>query len=1035
MNIQRIVFYKLRLIAIFCVFLIFPIISEANEKRSFEELTDVGEYIYEVDNNKIFKIRVYTDFSYYYVDIKEFLDLLKIENEKIDSQNSFRFNLAGQKYIVNPQEFKIKNSINYTLSKLEYIPIDDENFFIEISAFARIFKVDIRADHQAKKILGKSLEQKKKKKKPVAKVYKNLVKITDENINEDNLLVLEIRIDDMSYDELIDAYRHDIEEGAVYFSLNQLVDITEFPIEFEDKKAKGWFIKEENNFILDITKNYIEVKNNKLSLNSKEYFYYNDEIYIIEDKLKQWFPLDYTINLNAQYLKLEPLVLLPFQEKKSREVKRKVALRQNNKKDYEKVIPEYSIFDYPQGDITIDMIANGSEFKDEPDVNTSYSGFLISEAGKHTNKLFFAGNKDRLTGMRLAGSKLDPENNLFEKGISQYSFGDIASAPLSLINGATLGRGFKVSTYDINRSDSFSRKSFEGNINPGWEVELYRNDQLLDFQTVGSNGRYLFQDVEVLYGENVFKLIFYGPQGQVKEEIQRINVDDNLLKKGDYNYLVSFNQKGKGLFNIGSRNQETLNRAIIRGEYGFTKKYTFNSAFAIDEYLDTRNQKQTGVFQSLSFVKEVFGFLNNVDLALDYTNFSYALRQNAVTNYNNTNISFSQVFYQNYFNEDLARNPDPTKWRGDANINKVLSFKNLKNLSLNFNIAQEVTRSLRKISSITNNFNVVYKGYILANSLTLRKVSDTDETLNGNFNIRTNQDNSFLRLGLLYDVIGQNDILNAVSFSYQTQTDNSYILRGDVNQSFQGEKITSFNASVNKEYKELLFGFNTSYDTNNNYQAGFTITFSLNKLPNRDYDISSQSYSNSGAATAFAFLDDNLNSKFDKGEEIIDAKFKKGNRLIEEKDGKITKIQELASNSFSDISIDLLSLEDPLWYPAKEGYSVFARPSKNVELKFPVNKTFEVDGIVNDVDEEGNERPISGLKIHLINNEGKLIKTVTSEFDGYYMFEKVVKGEYTIIPDEEQINKLFLSQDGNVKVNVDGSEDFYTDNYISLIAN
>ncbi len=55
----------------------------------------------------------------------------------------------------------------------------------------------------------------------------------------------------------------------------------------------------------------------------------------------------------------------------------------------------------------------------------------------------------------------------------------------------------------------------------GYEVELYRNDILVGSVRTAVNDQYEFLEVPVDYGVNVFRLVFYGPQGQRREEVRR----------------------------------------------------------------------------------------------------------------------------------------------------------------------------------------------------------------------------------------------------------------------------------------------------------------------------------------------------------------------------------------------------------------------------------------------------------------------------------------------------------------------------------
>ena len=74
---------------------------------------------------------------------------------------------------------------------------------------------------------------------------------------------------------------------------------------------------------------------------------------------------------------------------------------------------------------------------------------------------------------------------------------------------------------------------------------MFRNDQFLEFQRVGDDGFYSFDNVVLFSNENNFKLVFYGPQGEVREEEISIPVDLNRLAEsgGVYDVSLTFDQK------------------------------------------------------------------------------------------------------------------------------------------------------------------------------------------------------------------------------------------------------------------------------------------------------------------------------------------------------------------------------------------------------------------------------------------------------------------------------------------------------------
>ena len=93
----------------------------------------------------------------------------------------------------------------------------------------------------------------------------------------------------------------------------------------------------------------------------------------------------------------------------------------------------------------------------------------------------------------------------------------------------------------------------QGDIQPGWDVELYRNDVLINALTAGPDGRYVFNDIELLYGNNTFRLIFYGPQGQIREKTKQVLVDSRTVQNQHY-FDLSLTRPGSLFLNEPAAN-------------------------------------------------------------------------------------------------------------------------------------------------------------------------------------------------------------------------------------------------------------------------------------------------------------------------------------------------------------------------------------------------------------------------------------------------------------------------------------------------
>ena len=71
-----------------------------------------------------------------------------------------------------------------------------------------------------------------------------------------------------------------------------------------------------------------------------------------------------------------------------------------------------------------------------------------------------------------------------------------------LTGSSACGRGAVITNRPLTAQTAFDRTRFEGDLPPGWEAEIYRNGELLGFAKPTSDQRYVFDDVQLLYGEN-----------------------------------------------------------------------------------------------------------------------------------------------------------------------------------------------------------------------------------------------------------------------------------------------------------------------------------------------------------------------------------------------------------------------------------------------------------------------------------------------------------------------------------------------------
>lgn len=134
------------------------------------------------------------------------------------------------------------------------------------------------------------------------------------------------------------------------------------------------------------------------------------------------------------------------------------------------------------------------------------------------------------TEMRSSWSGAWPAN----RWVRQFRLGDIVSGGR---RGETV-RGFEVTNAPFLRPAAFGQELLEGSVPEGWEVDLYRDQQLLGYSPSSSAGRYAL-DIPLRYGSNPVEILAYGPNGEVVHSRRSVQVPFDRLPRGRFEYAAS----------------------------------------------------------------------------------------------------------------------------------------------------------------------------------------------------------------------------------------------------------------------------------------------------------------------------------------------------------------------------------------------------------------------------------------------------------------------------------------------------------------
>ena len=832
-------------------------------------------------------------------------------------------------------------------------------------------------------------------------------------------------------------------------SLMSLFELLDFMItvDIKNKNASGWFINEENIFDLRLPENgpaTVNINNKETLLNQENFFIEGDDIYVDADVISAWFGLTFTFDFSLLKLQVSSKTPLPIEQKIARS-KKKIAKKSYNATPTLPWKPSnYQTISTPLLDFQLGGTTNqtGNQYG-------FYSVLGQNDLAYFSSSYYLSGNNtDALTDLRLTLSKEDSESTLLGPlKASQYKFGDVTPVKTAIGSTATISRGFVISNKNINQVSNSRTKTFSGDIQPGWDIELYRNDILVGRQTSLTSGRYDFNDIDLLFGDNQFKLVFYGPQGQVKTEQEQVYIGANQSNEQASQYAFSLVESGKKLFNVSDYTSNTQPGwlSTITYEHGISDNISLHagleSLFA-DEGDDVQRY-------SIGTNIDLFErWLINLDLQTDQDQHLKG-DVNLRTKYGNHAFSLNYNYidaFQTDTDEDLRQSVDI----GDTQtITFDMNGRILTDTFIPLNYQNKWIHRIRSydgsesLTSDTLSNQITFSSHIgtIINALSYSTTNQSDEPiLNGFIRYQTALGPLYSRLQTSYNI--KPDV-EALSYSWDLSLPFSNYVDSQLGLAYQenNDKLTS-TLSLNWIFDKVDITTYGKYDNDSNWTAGFNTRFSFGYEPTTDeFFISNRAFSSTGTLMARVFVDDNLNGSFDEGEETIEGvrvKAVQSRRQGKTNESGIATISSLKKNKRTDIVIDKRSIDDPFIIPATPGVSLTPRTGIINTIDIPMVNASELEGTVYLRDGEGNEKTGNYLTVNLYNSDGDKVATTESEFDGYYLFTDLLPGKYTVSIASSDIKRKNLHEatplelDFSAAGEVIAGADFLLDKYTKV---
>ncbi len=175
--------------------------------------------------------------------------------------------------------------------------------------------------------------------------------------------------------------------------------------------------------------------------------------------------------------------------------------------------------------------------------------------------------------------------------------------------------------------------------------------------------------------------------------------------------------------------------------------------------------------------------------------------------------------------------------------------------------------------------------------------------------------------------------------------------------------------------------------------VGLNLNFSLDGS-RRGFRPVREPLAGAGQVRARVFRDDNDNGVLDKGEPLEKGVLLTASTAVaadpSQGDG-VAAVRGLAAYRAVAIGVDGTSLSNPMLTPRNALQVVVPRPGISAEIDIPLVGSGDIEGVLVKDDGSGFE----GVDIELLDRAGKVVATARTDYDGFFLFERIAYGRFT----------------------------------------
>jgi hypothetical protein len=529
----------------------------------------------------------------------------------------------------------------------------------------------------------------------------------------------------------------------------------------------------------------------------------------------------------------------------------------------------------------------------------------------------------------------------------------------------------------------------------GWDAELYRNGQLLAYQSESVDGRYEFE-VPLVYGNNDLEVVLYGPQGQVRHESQSIPVGYGSVAPGKLEYWAGIIQRNRDLITFG---QPPPGARLERGwQYGAGVQYGLDRRTVVGasgHSLVFAGQRRD--YAELNLQRTLGRMLLNLTASQEFGR-GRAYRADILGNIGPIGVQAESFFVDGGYTSVLvgANESSAHRVQFDATV-KAGQVP----IPLSAGFRRSTQRDGREVNEILTRASLILPRLSFTGFVLHRETEGDDDEPNEEDGTRLGLLANTRLLGMsvrgeaTYRLHGPHEGFEAASVTVERALDEESELRLDVDHTARTD-VTDFELGYVRHFRQFSLRGSASVNTRGGYGANLALSFSLGPDPlDGGWRMSDEKLAQRGQAAVSVFLDRNGDGRRSADDEALE-----GVGITAGQFGAAEPtnahghafVEGLQPYTPVLVSIDESTLPDPFLVPRGKGVVVTPRPGVPAVIEIAVSPTGEVEGEIVAPD----DRAMPGVELELVGPDGAVVAQAMSEYDGFFLFERVPYGRYTL---------------------------------------